>query len=74
MTNKQNQAVAVIMNNQTLNMNDKMKNLHVLSVFLLNIYQMFIFMFHTGQAAIITVFQSRFKIIHTYPTYSREGK
>ena len=35
---------------------------------------MFIFMFHTGQAAIITVFQSRFKIIHTYLTYSREGK
>ena len=57
---------------KALNTNDKMKDLNILNVFKLKIYQILIFMFRTAERTIHTVFQSWFnQITHSYPNPSR---
>ena len=74
MASKQKQAVKVIMKNEAVNTNHKMKDLNILNGFKLNIHQVHIFMFSTSQRAIPTVFQSGLETIaHGHPTQFREG-
>lgn len=54
--------MAITMNNETLNRNDKKKHLDILNVLQLNIYQMPILMFCTGQENIPAICQNRFII------------
>ena len=61
------------MSNTILNTSNKMKNLTSLNAFELSIYQI-IFMLHTGQRTIPTIFQRGFKkITPIYHTRFLEG-